>query len=108
MTVQRTPASSKVYEPRVSRMNCLNLRLYEESVSDLTDVESKRLKDLLTEFADTFSTHDLDIGCRKGVYHTIHIEDQPVEHRSKRTPIHFELEEEEHLDKLVEAGVLSP
>ena len=59
---------------------------------------------MLIEYQDIFATHDLGLGCLKGVSHRINTGDaMPVKHKLRRTPYGFEHEEEEHLEKLERA-----
>ena len=65
--------------------------------------QSVDLANLLTEFATTFLTGDCDLSDYKGVYHYIHTyEEIPIKQRMRRTPIHVEFEEEQHIKKNVE------
>ena len=71
--------------------------------------EQLKLKELLIEFADVFSQHDLDIGCYERIKHTIDTKDaRPIRQRMRRTPFNFQAEEEKHLNKLLNIGVIEP
>ena len=83
--------------------------LYERSSEGLPMAEQLKLKELLIEFADVFSQHDLDIGCYERIKHTIDTKDaRPIRQRMRRTPFNFQAEEEKHLNKLLNIGVIEP
>lgn len=63
---------------------------------------------LLNEFSDIFAKDDLDLGCFKGLKHTIDTGDSPpIKKRYRRTPLAFEKEEKAHLKKMLEIGVIT-
>ncbi|CAC5406965.1 unnamed protein product [Mytilus coruscus] len=71
--------------------------------------EKLQLGHLLLEFKDVFAKHDLDLGCLTAVRHKIDTKDNaPVKHRMQRTPLEFQDLEQQHLDKLLNAGVITP
>ena len=75
----------------------------------LYDGQAVLLGETLTEFADIFSKGDCDIGCFKGLMHTIDTEDaKPVKAGMCRMPLGFENEKKKHLDKMLETGVIQP
>ena len=85
--------------------------LFERSTQELDENEAKKLKALLSSFQDVFSAHDLDIGCFDAVPHRIELTDptvEPIKERIRRTPRGFEDEEEKHLAKMIEIGVIQP
>ena len=62
---------------------------------------------LLGEFAETFAKDDLDLGCYKGLKHEIETGNSPpVKKRYRRTAAAFQSEEEAHLKKMLEIGVI--
>ena len=64
---------------------------------------------LLKDYADVFTSHDLDLGCLSQVKHKIDMKDAPpVRQRIRRTPFGFEDEERKHLDKKIDAAVIHP
>jgi len=64
---------------------------------------------LLLEFSDAFSKGDNDLGEYRGVEHEILLtDDKPIKHPLRRTPIHFQEEEEAHLELLQELDVIRP
>ena len=81
--------------------------LFRRSCTHITLYQAVMLANLLTEYASVFSRHDTDLGHLKGIYHRIvTIDDTPVKHHMRRTPFHFEKEEEENLNKMKRAGVV--
>lgn len=64
--------------------------LYNRSTPELNDREKCRVKQLLVEYHDIFSKHDLDLGCLTSVTHKIDTKDNPpVKHKMRRTPLGF-------------------
>ena len=83
--------------------------LFNRSKRELQHPEAIQLGRLLIAYQDIFATHDLDIGCLKGIEHHINTGDAtPVKHKLRRTPYGFEGEEEAYLKKLLEADVIRP
>ena len=83
--------------------------LYLRSVAGLSQNQAAQVKQILIEFSDIFSTHELDIGCYTGTTHRIDTKDAlPVRQRMRRTAINFQDEEEKHLRKLLDIGVIEP
>ena len=84
--------------------------LYERSIKHLNSEEQKlKLRRLLVEYQDVFSRHDLDRGCLTAVKHRIDTKDNaPVKHRMRRTPLGFQELEQQHLEKMLTAGVIQP
>ena len=83
--------------------------LFSRSSEGLSSSEIRELKCLLIEYQDIFSSHDLDIGCYSNVQHCIKTGDvTPIRQRMRRTPMNFQEEEEKHLTKLLDTGVIEP
>ncbi|KAK3792722.1 hypothetical protein RRG08_035199 [Elysia crispata] len=83
--------------------------LFEEAQSQLSHAETIALKSLLLEYADVFAQSDFDLGAFDAIKHTIDTGDSaPIKQRMRRTPIHFREEEDGHLDKMIQAGVIRP
>jgi hypothetical protein len=83
--------------------------LFLRSCGDLTYYQSVQVGDLLKEFGDILAKHDLDLGCMVGVEHKINTGDEaPVRQKMRRTPLGFENEERQHLQKLLGVDVIQP
>lgn len=83
--------------------------LFTKSKVCLNEEEGKQLEELLIDYQDVFATSELDIGLFKGIKHSIDTGDaRPIRHKMRRTPIHFQKEEEAHLRKLLDQGIIRP
>ena len=83
--------------------------LFKRSCEGLTVEQCTRLGQLLMSFEDIFAKHDLDLGCFTEIKHDIDTGDHaPVRHKLRRTPFSFQSEEENHLAKLLDLGVIRP
>ena len=83
--------------------------MFDKSTVHLTQDQTEKFGKLLLEFVSIFAKHDLDLGCMKGVEHHINTGDHPpVKQRLRCTPLGFEGEEEKHLQKLLDAGIIKP
>ena len=69
-----------------------------------------QFKELITEYQDVFSKDDFDLGClSSGVEHKIQTHDEiPVAEKFRRTPLHFQKQEKEYIEKLSKQGVIEP
>ena len=82
-------------------------QLYESASCDLSEGQRAQLAQLLTEFQDVFAADDFDLGNFTALEHVIETGDaRPVKQRLRRTPARFAGEEEAHLKKMLEAGVI--
>jgi hypothetical protein len=64
---------------------------------------------LVIEYADIFASHEFDLGNFRTVEHKIDPGNAPpVKQRMRRTPLGFEKEEEAHLEKMLDNGVIQP
>lgn len=81
--------------------------LYHDAAPSLSKDEQLQLAQLLIEFQEVFAKDDFDLGNFTAVEHVIDTGDaRPVKHRIRRTPACFAGEEEAHLKKMLEAGVI--
>ena len=65
--------------------------------------------DLIVDYSDVFATSDMDLGEFTAIEHRIETDNAtPVKQRMRRTPAVFEEEEEAHVDKMLQAGVIQP
>ena len=67
-----------------------------------------KIANLFGESVTIFLKDDTDLGHFKAVYHRIIIRNNdPIKARMRRTPIHFEADEEANLKKISDAGVIN-
>ena len=69
--------------------------MFKKSSLGLNKEESAQFSDLLNHFQDVFAKHEFDLGTFK-----------TIKQRMRRTPAHFVGEEEAHLKKMLDAGVI--
>ena len=118
VAVLRTETESGTEFPRSETLTSTSVRdhipnymkeMFDKSTVHLTQDQTEKFGKLLLEFVSIFAKHDLDLGCMKGVEHHINTGDHPpVKQRLRRTPLGFEGEEEKHLQKLLDAGIIKP
>ena len=84
--------------------------MYDKNISELSKDEQIKFKSLLYEFSDIFSKDEFDLGCLSGgIEHKIQTYDEiPIAEKFWRTPLHFQKQEKEYLDKLLQQGVIEP
>ena len=83
--------------------------LFDRSKALLNPEESQDLATLLREFQDVFAINEFDLGDFSAIEHRIDTGAHPlIKQRMRRTPIGFAQEEEAHLKKMLEAGVIQP
>jgi hypothetical protein len=83
--------------------------LLERSAKELNPSEREKLAELLTEFQDVFARSEFDFGNFTALEHEIDTGDaHPIKERMRRTPLFFAGEEEAHLKKMLDAGVIQP
>ena len=78
---------------------------------ELTEEQRPQLARLLTEFQDVFARSELDFGDFTVLVHEIdtgNAPPPPVKEKKRRTPAFFSGEEEAHLMKMLDAGVIQP
>ena len=83
-------------------------QMYLENISELSDDQKSKFKELIIEFSDVFSKDDFDLGClNSGVEHKIQTYDEiPINEKFRRTPLQFQKQEQEYLEKLLKQGVI--
>ena len=83
--------------------------MYERSLEGLTDEQACLLGALILEFKDVFSKNDWDFGHITVIKHPIHL-DGPgaICMKMRRTPKHYEKDEEKHIQELLHYGVIRP
>lgn len=83
--------------------------LFERSTEHLNAEQSAQLASLLVEFQDVFARDDFDLGCFTAVKHKIDTGDaKPIKQRMRRVPLGFAHEEDGHLEKMLQCGVIEP
>ena len=84
--------------------------MYRDNISELSDEQRLKFKQLLLEFPDVFSKDDFDLGClNSGVEHKINTHDEiPIAEKFRRTPLQFQKQEQEYIEKLLKQGVIEP
>ena len=81
--------------------------LLQKSSTDLNSSQREKVAELLIEFQDIFSRHDLDLGHFTGLTHKIDTGNaRPIKCRMRRTPLGFEKEEEKTIQGMLDAGVI--
>ena len=80
--------------------------LFRRSSIYISLYQAVALVNLLSAYVHIFSTGDTDF-YYKGVYHYIRVRtDTGIKQRLRRTPIHFRDEEEGHLKKMLDSGII--
>ena len=83
--------------------------LFNKSCENLAPPEQEKLKSLLAAYEDVFARTEFDLGNFTAITHKIDTgSTQPIKQRIRRTPWNFVEEEEKHLSKMLEAGVIEP
>ena len=84
-------------------------KLVSDAKDTLTEEQASQVQSLLLEYQDIFSNDEFDIGVCQQVEHAIDTGTaKPIQQRLRRTPIGFANEEEAHLKKMLQAGVVEP
>jgi hypothetical protein len=79
------------------------------STEGLDKNQKSEIKTLLSEYSDVFAQDDLDLANFTELEHAIDTGTaEPVKLRMRRTPACFVDEEEAHLQKMLDAGVIQP
>ena len=83
--------------------------LFEISKTNIPPEQADMLARVLIANQDVFSVNDLDLGHFTAIEHNIDTGGaRPIRQRMRRTPLVFQDEEEKHLQKMLEAGVIRP
>ncbi|XP_052762346.1 uncharacterized protein LOC128204991 [Mya arenaria] len=82
-------------------------QLFENSSNNLDEQQKNQLADLLCNYGEVFAINEFDLGSFSTIEHTIDTGDaRPIKQRMRKTPACFVNEEEAHLKKMVDAGVI--
>ena len=85
------------------------LSMFKSSCANLSEAQSIVFGNLLIEYQVVFARDDTDLGCFKGVEHRIDTGDaKPIKQPMRRVPMAFAGEEEKHLKKMLDCGVIQP
>ncbi|XP_077869142.1 uncharacterized protein LOC144360123 [Saccoglossus kowalevskii] len=83
--------------------------LYQRSSAHLDPHETEQLRLILCSYKDAFAVDDFDLGNFSAIKHRIDTSDSnPIKQHLRRTPRCFVQEEEAHLKKMLESGVIEP
>ena len=84
--------------------------MYESNISELSVEQRSKFKNLQSQFLDIFSRDDFDLGClSSGIEHKIMTHDEvPIKEKFRRTPLHFQQQEKEYIEKILKQGVIEP
>ena len=83
--------------------------MFKKATKNLDPGQQKKFKDLLIEFQSVFSKDNFDLGCLQSVEHQIVTTDEiPVKDKFRRTPLKFQQQEKEYIEKLLQQGVIEP
>lgn len=75
----------------------------------MSSQEKVLLQDVLLSYSDVFAQNEFDLGNFTAIEHNIDTGDAaPIKQRLRRTPACYVGEEEKHLYKLLDAGVIEP
>ncbi|XP_063411243.1 uncharacterized protein LOC134694174 [Mytilus trossulus] len=85
------------------------LQIILDKSSELTKDQQSKVANLLHEFVDVFALDDFDLGTFSHIQQEIDTGDaRSIKQRIRRTPMCFAQEEESHLNKLLDAGIIEP
>ena len=83
--------------------------LFMRLMVNLNEEQIIKLPQFLTEFADIFVKDDTDLGCFSAIQHKINTgNSKPIHQHMHSTPLGFAEEEEKHLKKMLDCGVIQP
>ncbi|XP_053392278.1 uncharacterized protein LOC128554962 [Mercenaria mercenaria] len=81
--------------------------VFKASKEQLDEGQCEKLAKLLCDYADVFAKEDFDLRNFTAIEHKIDTGDVlPIKHRMRRIPACFVGEEEAHLKKMLDAGVI--
>jgi hypothetical protein len=84
-------------------------QLYSKGCQNLDEVNQRKLKELLIEYEEVFSAHDLDMGKTGLIRHSIDTRDaHPVKQRLRRVPLHLKNVVKSEMHKLLEKELIEP
>jgi predicted aspartyl protease len=108
-----TNSSSQGLNPSVNHVTSIDKvpnhlqKTFEESGKDLSQEQKEKLASLLITYEDVFAKSEFDLGTFTEIEHSIETGSaRPIKQRMRRTPACFADEEEAHLKKMLNAGVI--
>ena len=107
---EKSQKSQEQTDKRVQNLPPHLQQMFLDNISELNDNQKSKFKDLITEFSDVFSKDDFDLGClNSGVEHKIQTFDEiPINEKFRRTPLQFQKQEQEYIEKLQNQRVIEP
>ena len=82
-------------------------QMFDSSTKQLDEDQQGKLAKLLTSYQDVFASSEFDLGNFNEIEHSIDTGTaRPIKQRMRRTPACFAAEEESHLQKMLDAGVI--
>ena len=82
-------------------------QMFDSSTKQLDEDQKGKLAKLLTSYQDVFASSEFDLGNFNEIEHSIDTGTaRPIKQRMRRTPACFAAEEESHLQKMLDAGVI--
>ena len=83
--------------------------LYSRATENIGADDAGKLAEVLSSYEDVFARDEMDLGHFSAVKHSICTGGaRPVRQPVRRTPLGFETEEEGHLRKMLDAGIVEP
>ena len=83
--------------------------MFNRATVNLDEQEKVSLRNLLIDYEDVFAKHDFDLGEFTALTHKIDTGDaRPIKCGLRRTPLGFQDKEEEHLNKMLDTGIIQP
>lgn len=84
--------------------------MFESSIQNLTEKQSIVFAKFIISYQEVFAKNDFDMGSFNGeIQHRIDTGNaKPIRQKLRRTPLCFEKEEKEHLDHMLEKGIIAP
>ena len=99
--------SEETMEEIVAKIPVHLQEVFKSSVEHLDSRQREKLAEVLSNFADVFATIDFDLGNFTAIEHAIDTKDaKSIKQHMRRTPACFVDEEESHLKKMLDAGVI--
>ncbi|KAL5011242.1 hypothetical protein ScPMuIL_011676 [Solemya velum] len=106
---ENSPETISQVSPTEDKLPAALQDMIESASANLTSNQQKELAALVSEFRDIFAENDDDLGCFSAVQHQINTGDAaPIRQPARRTPLGFQGEEKQHLDKLLANGTVVP